>query len=383
MKNLIRKPLLPILLMGLMIFSTCFLADFLEGIRSDREQIEELFDNTILTIDVLPGEDSMEQLSLQAHKGDFLEELEQVSKTLRVMECNAKTGDIETRIYGTNDYEWLSSYKNLETELWEGWNWEAFSETEGKIPCIVGIDLKSGLSLGDTLTIIPVDYLGRHTDSAPVVDMVVAGFFSDPTHVMNGSIIVPEKIFMYGPNLLYNSNMMNDCFYRTFVIELYPEFNRDYETTEEAVKKILFNQKEYELISNFRTLRKAIGPLERKLAVQEQLVLPLAVLFSLAAMICTVLLSKSFETEIFLRLLWGENRFGVWCRLLGIIIILLSVCVLFSTAAALLAAGKAWLLWALKYTGIVSALCIFSAAIPIGRSCGRNLVELYQSKEGE
>lgn len=301
------------------------------------------------------------------------------------MECNAKAEDTDIRVYGTNDHVWLADYKNLETELWSGWNWESFSETNGTVPCIVGEDLKKslGLSFGDSLTIVPVDYRGMNTESAPVVTMLVAGFFSDPTNAMNGGIIVPEKIFLYGPELLYNSNMMNDCFYRTFVMELDPAFNRDYEATEEAVEGILFNQKEYELISNFRTLRKTVGPLERKLAVQEKLVLPLSVLFAAAAAVCVILLAKSFETEIFLRLLWGEKRFGVLLRLMGTVVFWLAVCALLSASAAGLFTGNIWFFRALEYAGAVFALCAVSAAIPMGRSCLQNLVELYQSKEGE
>ena len=385
MKHLIRKPLLPLLILGIMLFAACFLSDFQEGIRCDKERVDGLYDSTVLNIEFLPGQDSMESLRLQAHKGDFLEELEQITRTLRVMECNAKAEDTDIRVYGTNDHVWLADYKNLETELWTGWNWESFSETDGTVPCIVGTDLKNRLelSLGGTVIVIPVDYRGMSTESAPVVTMIVTGFFSDPSNAMNGGIIVPEKIFLYGPEILYNSNMMNDCFYRTFVMELDPAFNRDYETTEEAVEKILYNQKEYELISNFRTLKKTVGPLERKLAVQEKLVLPLAVLFAAAAMVCGVLLAKSFETEIFLRLLWGEKRFGVWCRLVFAVTVWLTVCALLSAAAAGFFGGNRWLLWALEYSGTVSALCAISAAIPMGHSCWRNLVELYQSKEGE
>lgn len=385
MKHLIRKPLLPVLLLGIMVFASCFLAYFREGIRKDREQVDGLYDSTVLNIEVLPGQDSMEQLALQAHKGDFLEELEQITKTLRVMECDAKAGDSDIRIYGTNDLEWFVLYKNLDTELWDGWDWSSFAETEGTVPCIVGEGLQKslGLSLGDSVAVIPVDYMGMHTDSAPVVTMVAVGFFSDSTYAMDCGIIVPEKIFLYGPKLLYNSNMMYDCFYRTFVMELDTAFNRDYEATEDAVEKILYNQREYELISNFRTLRKAAGPLERKLAVQEQLVLPLEILFGISAMICAVLVAKSFETEIFLRLLWGEKRFGVWCRLVGTVMLWLAFCVLLSAATTVFITGRNWLQWAMEYSGAVSAVCAFSAAVPMGRSCWRNLVKLYQSKEGE
>lgn len=385
MKHFIRKPLLPILILAVMVFAGCFLAFFQDGIQRDRAQVEGLYDNTLLTIELLPGENSTDLLCLPTHKGDFIEALEQVSKTLRVMECDAQLDGSTMRIYGTNDHTWFAQHRNLDAELWEDWDWATFSETNNTIPCIVGSQLCSSLelSLGDTLTIIPVDFTGIPTDTAPEVTMVVTGIFSDPTHAMDSGMIVPEEIFLFGPRLLHNSNMMYDCFYRTFVMELDPAYNRDYDATEDAVEGIVYDLKEFELVSNFRTLRRAVGPLERKLAVQEQLVLPLAVLFAMAAMTCTVLLVKSLETEIFLRLMWGEKRISVFGKLIGTVLLWLTVCTVISAATVWLSAGKDWLSWAAGYSGIISTFCAIAAACPMGHSCGRNLVAFYQSKEGE
>lgn len=204
MKHIVRKPLLPILLLAVMVFAGCFLAFFQDGIQRDRAQVEGLYDNTILTIELLPGDYSSDLLQLPTHKRDFLEALDQVSKTLCVMECDAQLDNTDTRIYGTNDHAWFAQHRDLEVELWDGWDWTSFSERNNMIPCIVGINLLNNLelSLGQTVTIIPVDYTGIQTDRNPEVVMVVAGFFSDPTHVMDGGIIVPEEIFLFGPRLL-------------------------------------------------------------------------------------------------------------------------------------------------------------------------------------
>lgn len=384
MKHLIRKPLLPILLLAVMAFASCFLTFFQDGIRRDRAQVEGLYDNTIITIELLSGDESAGQLQLPTHKGDFLKAIEQVSKILCVMECDAQLEDTYTRIYGTNDYAWLARHQDLNVQLWDGWDWTAFSETDGVIPCIVGANIRYsfGVSLGDTVTIIPMDYRGTYSDKAPEVTMVIAGFFSDPTYAMDGGIIVPEEIFLYGPKLLYNSQMMYDCFYRTCLLELDPAYNRDYEAVEEAIDEVLFDVK-YELVSNFRTLRRAVGPLERKLAVQERLVLPLGVLFAMAAMTCMALLAKSFETESFLRLIWGEKRIGVFGKLMGAMILWLAGCGILSAVTAGVAAGGDWFAWAAGYAGTVSLLCAVAAAVSMGWSCGRNLVKFYQSKEGE
>lgn len=100
-------------------------------------------------------------------------------------------------------------------------------------------------------------------------------------------------------------------------------------------------------------------------------------------MTCTVLLVKSFETEIFLRIMWGEKRIGVFYSLIGVVILWLIVSTAISMAVVGLAAGGDWFLWAAGYAGTVSASCVIAAAIPMGRACARNLVTFYQSKEGE
>ena len=385
MKHLIRKPLLPLLLLALIVFSVCFLVFFQESIRRDKAQVESLYDNTLLTIELLPGESSGSQLRLPTHKKDFLESLEQVESTLYVIECDAQAGDLTARIYGTNDPARLASHRSLTMTLWDGWNRTAFSPADTIIPCLVGADVQTAMALspGDTITVIPLDSFGTCTDSAPHVALTVVGSYSDPAFAMDGGIIVPEEIFLYGPKLLYNSSMMYDCFYRTYVMELDRSCNRDFETTQAAVEDILANSKQFELSSNFRTLRRAVGPLERKLAVQEQLVLPLAVLFALAAVVCALLLAKSYTTEIFLRRIWGEKPLSVFTQLTGVLLLWLAVCALTAAASALCLAGSGWLPQAANYAAGICALSAAEAGLYIGRSSRRNLIELYQFREGE
>lgn len=381
MKHLTRKPLLPLLLLVVFLFSGVFLTFFQKGIREDQAQVEALYDNSLLTIEIMPGTESGGELNLQTHKAAFLESIEQVSSTLHVMQCNALTEDMQIRLYGTNDPIWLARHKNLDTRLWEQWDQSAFSQTEDRIPCIAGEALAQQLSLsfGDTVSIVPVDDWGNHTDAAPTVTLTVVGFYSDPTETATTGIVVPEEIFLYGPKLLYNSNMMSNCFYRTFVLNLDPACNRDYEAAEAAVEEIVSSEK-FDLVSNYRTLRRAVGPLERKLAVQKKLVLPLAVLFAIAGMVCCVFLARSLDIELFLRLQWGEKRLAVFGKLTLSILLWLALCGLAAVGACALVARD---MWSVLYIGCLFGLCVLAAAVPIGVNCRKNLVTLYQSKEGE
>lgn len=382
MKHLTRKPLLPLLLLVVFLFSGVFLTFFQEGIRKDRAQVEALYDNSLLTIEITPGVESGGMLRLQTHKATYLEAIEQVSGTLHVMQCNALIGDTQVCVYGTNDPVWLARYQNLDTRLWEQWDWNNFTQTGDVIPCILGEELAESLSAepGDTLSILPVDSWGKYTDSAPNVTLTVAGFYRDPTQATTTGIMVPEEIFLYGPKLLYNSNMMSDCFYRTFVLNLDPACNRDYEAAETAIEEVLSDAKQFDLVSNFRTLRRAVGPLERKLAVQEKLVLPLAALFAIAGMVCCVFLARSLDIELFLRIQWGEKRWAVFGRLTFSILLWLVLCGVAAAGACALVARD---LWSVRYILCLFGLCGLGAAVPIGVNCRKNLVTLYQSKEGE
>lgn len=383
MKHMIRKPLLPILLLIVLCVSSGFLALFQEGLREDRLQMEALYDNAKLTIELLPGVDSGDQLRLQTHKGDFLESLDSIRATLRVLECDGAAEGVSVRIYGTNDPDWLARHKSLELTYLDSWD-RSFSDTDGRIPCILGTVAaeKLGIGLGDSTTLIPVNFMGVSTDSAPHVELTVVGICEDPTHAMDGGILVPEEIFLGGPKLLYNPDMMYNCYYRTFVLELDPTWNRSYEEVEEEVRDILYDVKEFELVSNHRTLRRAVGPMERKLAVQEKLVLPLELLFLAACAGISMMICMGMETEVFLRRMWGERGTVVFGTLWGSLLLWLTVCGVLATAASAIA-GAQWLPWAAVYAGTAMLLCALAAAAVLRQSCRRNLVELYQSKEGE
>ena len=242
---------------------------------------------------------------------------------------------------------------------------------------------KMGLAIDDAVMVTPVSFTGQPTESAPQVELTVIGVCSDPEHLMDEGIIVPEEIFLSGPRLLYNPDMMYDCYYRSFVLELEPSWNRSFETVEDSVKEILYDLDEFELVSNHRTLRRSVGPMERKLAVQEKLILPLELLFLMACAGISILICIGLETEIFLRRMWGETGDTVFSRLWCCITLWLMTCAATAIAVTTLTTGTQWLRWAIYYAGAGSIICAAVSAIPLFRSCRRNLVEFYQTKEGE
>ena len=101
------------------------------------------------------------------------------------------------------------------------------------------------------------------------------------------------------------------------------------------------------------------------------------------AFVSAVLLGLNMDTEVFLRLMWGEKRAAVFAALLGAVGLWLLVCIAASVAAAYLTAGAHWLPWAAKYSAMTAIGCLMGCGIPLGCACGRNLVKSYQSREGE
>ena len=176
---------------------------------------------------------------------------------------------------------------------------------------------------------------------------------------------------------------MYRCYYRAYAMRLDPAFNREYDRVEDELEKILYDMGAFSFATNARSIENAARPLIQKLQMQELLVLPLCVLLMLAAFVSAVLLGLSMDTEVFLRLMWGEKRARVFAALLGVAGLWLLICIAASTAAAFLTAGADWLRWAATYSGTTAGGCLLGCGIPLGRACGANLVKSYQSREGE
>ena len=55
MKHILRKPLLPCVLLVLLVFSVCFMTLFQQSILDNQAAVEDMYDNVQLTFQVLPG----------------------------------------------------------------------------------------------------------------------------------------------------------------------------------------------------------------------------------------------------------------------------------------------------------------------------------------
>ena len=401
MKHLMRKPMLPLLLLAVMVFGTAFTTFFQADIAAGWAQIDQLYADTRITVEIVP-EAGWNNLQMKTHKSVIIEGMPEVAETLSVMECYymLRNGEpmpepdptvggcvVETStIHGTNNLPWLTEYWNLEIQWLESWNPEQFSVTDGVLPCLVRAELlkEAGVNLGGVITISPTNH-PQHILSEPAeFELLVVGVYEDGLgRTKEGSIIVPQESFLGEPKLFYYSDMMYRCYYRTYLLRLNPEYNREYDRIEAQLEKILYDLKDFSFDTNARALENAVRPLYQKLQMQELLVMPLSLLLMSAAAVIAVLLGMSMGTEVFLRLMWGEKRLTVFISLGGVVCLWLLICGAMACGAGCLTAGIAFGGSAVQYSMATALLCVLGSAIPLARSCGSNLIKFYQSREGE
>ena len=412
MKHLIRKPMLPLLLLVVMVFGTGFLAFFRGDIAAGWERVDRLYSEARVIVEVMP-DSGWGNLQIKTHKNMLIEAMPEVAETLSVMECyyvlrdenplpeptvdeedlqfSAQWGSdrvpVETaKIRGTNNLTWLTEYWSLTVQWQDGWGLDNFRVTEGVLPCLVSqafLD-RHGLNLGDVIEISPSPWKMSVSYQAPRFPMTVVGTYDEELgRTEPEDLLVPEESFLGGPRLFYNSDMMYRCYYRAYALRLNPEFNREYDRIEDELEGILYDIQGYSFVTNARALEKAARPLMQKLQMQELLVLPLCLLLCGAAVVIAVLLGMSMETEVFLRLMWGEKRMAVLARLGGAVCLWLLVCVVAACGGSCLTAGSRWLNWAAKYSAVTAVMCALGCAVPLVRGCSSNLVKFYQSREGE
>ena len=401
MKHLIRKPMLAILLLAVTVFGTGFMAFFQADIAAGWAQIDRLYNETQITVELVP-EAGWSNLQMKTHKSMIIEGMPEIAQTLSVMECSyvlhgaqpipeplegMEESIVETStIHGTNNLPWLAEAWGLRLHWHGSWSADTFTATEALLPCLVRQELLDAVDAvpGDTITVSPTHLQNMLPLGAKQFQLLIVGSFEDSlSRTGKWSVLVPEEGFLEGPRLLYNSNMMYRCYYRAYAMKLNPEYNREYDRIENELEEILYDLHGYSFASNAQALENATRPLAQKLQMQEMLVAPMAVLLCAAAVIIAVLLGMGMATEVFLRLMWGEKRLGVLLRLGGTVCLWLVICVTAACGVSCLTAGAAWLGWAAQYSAATGVLCLCGCAVPLLKYCFSNLVKSYQSREGD
>jgi len=327
-------------------------------------------------------------LNMNVYRGNNATELEEIADSMVMMECyyalhTPENPEIYSTVHGTNNPDAFARYHSTSITWGDGFDREVFENTEKQTACIMSDAMADTLelSIGDRFVITPTTALEQKSPNAPKRELTLAGTYSGKqSSLSKNALMVPNTIFVGEYGLLFNSIMMYNCFYHVYQLELHPAYNRDIDAVLEKIKAKLIDN--YTLVTNARTMRQAIRPIELKLQLQEMLEFPLMAIFCFATVLMGLLLSLSLKTETFLRFLVGEKRVLVFLKMLGS----LFLTVLFSAVLALLLvsliAGNDWLVPALNYLKFTTALTVLAMAIPLAVNCSQNLVRLYQQREG-
>lgn len=414
MKHIFRKPMLPVVVLALMAFGTGFLAFFRADIAAGWEQVDRLYADTVITVELIP-EAGWADLQMKTHKDARIAKKPEVAETLTVQDCyyvlrdgtplplpeeTDEPGDdyaysyignqyltMETDILrGTNNLPWLAEYWNLTITWCDGCSIEDFKVVDGQAVCLVRQEMleTEGIELGGTICVSPAPWNNQVSPNAPEIPLTVIGAYEESAgQTGERDLLVPEECLLHAPKLLYNSDMMYRCYYRAYALRLNPEYNREYDRIEDELEEILFDLSDFSFVSNARAIENAARPLMQKLQMQETLVMPLTTLLCAAVAVLVLLLARSFDMEVFLRLMWGEGRAVVFCKMLGTLGLWLLAGVAVSTLAGTLTGGQAWVGWSASYAAMTAAVSMAAAAVTLGRACGRNLVAFYQSNKEE
>ena len=388
MKYIYRKPMLPALLLMMLVFGTCFMTVFLKDMAEGRQSIEDIYNNTHIYVDALPENESALSLRMVVYRGNAAAGLEEIADSMVVEKCyyswaETMEEEVASAVYGTNHPDAFAQYQDFKISWGEGWDRERFLSIEERTGCLIEEEMaeKLSLSVGDEIAIIPAAALGMEKEDAPEVAFTVAGIFDRrQSGLEQNALIVPNTIFKGDGGLLYNSTMINNCFYHIYRLELNPEYNREVDVVLEKIEKKLIDK--YSLVTNARTMRQAIRPIEQKLMLQEMLEIPLMVAFIIATMVMGLLLALSLKTEIFLRFLIGENRVVVFAKMMGSLLFLLALFSAVSLLGVLGIAGAAWIGAAIEYLKLTTVFTTLVMTVPLVAVSVKNLVKLYQQREG-
>lgn len=390
MKHIWRKPLLPTVLVAVILLGIVFMGMFRQSINEDKKTIDEMYLNTDLTFSVLPGINSNGALEFPISDGNKIEALEEVRHCFYYEACYYSLREPLaiaglSMIYGTNDIVSFKETQKLEITWKEDYDITSFQVLEdGKVPCVAdSLLLESmGLQFGDTIVIAASEGDTEDNEKAAAFTLEIVGsYVSNEGTIFPYGLITTNRIFLSSEGrLLYNANMMEKfCFYRAFVVEIEPIFNREFERIEEELNEII--GEDYILYSNIRVLKQAVRPLEQKVALQEKLVLPLSMLFVLASCVVAYLTTISFQTEVFLRLLWGEKRWVVFGKMTASLCPHLLLTFLIGGFLAWEISGGSLDGWLIGYLIVEVAACLCTAAVANFIVSRQNLIKTYQARE--
>ena len=87
MKHMNRKPMYSLILLAVMVFGTAFLSFFRSDIAAGWEQVDRLYDDARITIELVP-DTGWSEIQMKSHKDIIISGMEEIQETLSVIECS-------------------------------------------------------------------------------------------------------------------------------------------------------------------------------------------------------------------------------------------------------------------------------------------------------
>ncbi len=382
-KRMIRKPLLPVLLLLIVLLGILFPAVLGRSMEKNYKELEGLYEGMTIRCELLPQAQIGDDFMLETGLAKRIVRMEEVSEYDCEMICpyNLRAPGTSTRnstAYGTNDIEWFAGKHNLNYELSKDYEKVDFSGSE-KV-CLISRQLLELLALktGDSITVAGSERIEEKDESAPDLVLTVVGtFYSEDTDVPWNAVITPESCFFDQDGLIYTAGGVGQWrLYRAFEFFIDPSYNRTFDTVKESLQKSIGSG--WMLYSTSRELFQAVQPLEKKLDMQQLVYRLVTALFLLLPAVITVLICFKNKKEILIRIVYGEGAGHVfvtyWLSVAGLL------CLAEVVSAGIGFAFGNVNVW---YAAAMLALSISAAAATIGIICRTRLVKLYQSSGEE
>ena len=390
MKPVMRKPLLPLLLLTFFVFQLCFVGLLRQTIARDERIISDMYDKTTVTYQVLPGANAAGVLSFRPHAAERLERMDAFDGSFYYLICpytlRVPASELDLGcFYGTNKPEQFLQEQGLTVsyaDRFDANDWQGNSE---QIPCIVQADFaeKYGLTLSDRFTAAPYDGTEADDPKAPDARMKIVGIFDAPNgDVSQNAIILPDNVFLEEPTLFYNWRVLGSfCAYREYAFRVKPEYNSSLPELEQQINTLLYDQ-DVTVHSDARVMKKAIRPIEQRLRIQKTIQTPLEIIFAIIPALLSLLFALSLQEDVFLKRLWGESSCRTFFAIMGKIVLVLLIAAGIAFGIGVIVLERRMLPWTGHYLGITLMLSSLAAAIPTAVSSRKNLVRFYQTKEG-
>lgn len=377
LKKVLRKPLLPILILLSVLIGVVLPAQFDTVIQHGQKELEKLYRNITIECSLLPQTYIGADFSLDARIGSKILAMPEVSDYYCELNCPYYFRDPgpssgNSQAFGTNN---IMNFAQKHGLILSAETMNAEFEVSQDI-CVVSERLLKATSrhIGDVVTIAGSEKIEQKDENAPDLQLTIVGTYQETenTDIPWNAIVIPSDCFFDSKLISTTEGILKWRMYSAFDFTIDSQYNREFDRIKSELQEIIGDK--WMLYSTSRELYRAVQPMENKLDMQEKIFFILDILLTLLPGFFTILFCKKTQDEVLIPRLYGEKR---WCIFLKNWFSVMDIIVLGCGIAACF-------VWSdCNWKQIASIILISGSAaiIIIGRNCTIHLLSLYQSSE--